>query len=419
MQFTLTDLQIEIKENSNKLLKENIDLLETIQKVDDNCRLDKKVWQLVIDQGWLALDVPEEDGGLGFSNTDTAILSEVLGYYMPIIPIFSSGVVFKHILLNSRKEKKDELLSEIISGQKIGTFAVYENDKYDINENTISTQLTPVGSEFNLNGHKKYVMFGDVSDYLAVLAKFESSFKIVLLPTDTDGVEVKQTTSLDQTRPMCEVTIQDVKLGQDSILIDLDKEISEWNKIKNIALGYLAMEQVGASQACLDMSTEYAKERIQFGRPIGSFQAIQHICANMLMQLESAKSVGEYLKLKTIYAPYKKGVFEGIAKGKVLPVGGDFPLYYLENGNTFSDLDIDMVLMTDDNEKIYCKATGVFNYVTETFESIKFQTHWRFRTSSEKYEFLNDVMGIGFGYVLPADSEYNFQHDVYDVTLNE
>lgn len=291
MQFTLTDLQTEIKENSNKLLKENIDLLETIQKVDDNCRLDEKVWQLVIDQGWLALDVPEEDGGLGFTNTDTAILSEVLGYYMPIIPIFSSGVVFKQILLNSKNEKKDELLSEIISGQKIGTYAVYENDKYDINEKTISTELTPTDSGFNLNGNKKYVMFGDVSDYIAVLAKSEDNFKFILVPTDAKGVEVKQTSSLDQTRPMCEVTMQEVELGQDSILINLDKELSEWNKIKNIALGYLAMEQVGASQACLDMSTEYAKERIQFGRPIGSFQAIQHICANMLMQLESAKSV--------------------------------------------------------------------------------------------------------------------------------
>ena len=291
MQFTLTDLQTEIKENSNKLLKENIDLLETIQKVDDNCRLDEKVWQLVIDQGWLALDVPEEDGGLGFSNTDTAILSEVLGYYMPIIPIFSSGVVFKHILLNSKKEKKDELLTEIISGQKIGTFAVYENDKYEINENTISTQLTTTDSGFKLNGLKKYVMFGDVSNYIAVLAKSEDSFKFVLVDADAEGVEVKQTTSLDQTRPMCEVKMEDVQLEQDSVLIDLDSELSEWNKVKNIALGYLAMEQVGASQACLDMSTKYAKERIQFGRPIGSFQAIQHICANMLMQLESAKSV--------------------------------------------------------------------------------------------------------------------------------
>ena len=291
MQFTLTDLQTEIKENSNKLLKENIDLLETIQKVDDNCRLDEKVWQLVIDQGWLALDVPEEDGGLGFSNTDTAILSEVLGYYMPIIPIFSSGVVFKHILLNSKKEKKDELLTEIISGQKIGTFAVYENDKYEINENTITTQLTTTDSGFKLNGLKKYVMFGDVSNYIAVLAKSEDSFKFVLVDADAEGVEVKQTTSLDQTRPMCEVRMEDVQLEHDSVLIDLDSELSEWNKVKNIALGYLAMEQVGASQACLDMSTKYAKERIQFGRPIGSFQAIQHICANMLMQLESAKSV--------------------------------------------------------------------------------------------------------------------------------
>ena len=134
---------------------------------------------------------------------------------------------------------------------------------------------------------------------------------------------------------------------------------------------------------------------------------------------EWQSSVGEYLKLKTIYAPYEKGVFDGIVSGKVLPVGGDFPLYYLEDGNTFADLDLDMVLITDENEKIYCKATGVFNYVTETFESIKFQTHWRFRTSSEKYKFLNDVMGIGFGYVLPPDSEYNFQHDIYDVSLKE
>ena len=130
MQFTLTDLQIEIKENSNNLLKENIDLLDTIQKVDDNCRLDKKVWQLVIDQGWLALDVPEEDGGLGFSNTDSAILSEVLGYYMPIIPIFSSGVVFKHILLNSRKEKKEFDQQKRQEIQKNND----ENDKFNLRD---------------------------------------------------------------------------------------------------------------------------------------------------------------------------------------------------------------------------------------------------------------------------------------------
>ena len=76
-----------------------------------------------------------------------------------------------------------------------------------------------------------------------------------------------------------------------------------------------------------------------------------------------------------------------------------------------------MVLLTEENEKIYCKATGVFNYITETFESLKFQTHWRFRTSSKKYRYLNDVMGIGFGTVLSPDSGYNFQHDIYDIYI--
>ena len=150
----------------------------------------------------------------------------------------------------------------------------------------------------------------------------------------------------------------------------------------------------------------------------------QNIKGKKILTIKAAvgewqSSVGEYLNLKTIYAPYTKGVFDGITSGKVLPVGGDYPLYHQEDGKTFSDLDIDIILLTVDNEKIYCKASGVFNYVTETFESLKFQTHWRFRTSSEKYKYLNDVIAIGFGSVLPADSEYNFQHDIYDVYLKE
>ena len=70
-------------------------------------------------------------------------------------------------------------------------------------------------------------------------------------------------------------------------------------------------------------------------------------------------------------------------------------------------------------KKYIVKPQGVFNSVTETFESLKFQTHWRFRTSSKKYKYLNDVMGIGFGSVLPADSDYNFQHDIYEIKLKK
>ena len=291
MQFTLSDIQNEIKENSTKLLKENIDLLDTIQKVDENCRIDENIWKLVLEQGWLALDVPESDGGLGFSLTDTAILSEVLGYYMPIVPVFSSGVVFKNLILNSKDDIKNSILPEIITGEKIGTFAIYENDKYLVDEGNTHTNLVESSDGYVLNGVKKYVMFGDVSDYFAVMAKHNESLKMILLSKDTKGLDVKETTSLDQTRPMCEISMSDIKIQENDIMIEPSETLDVWEKVKNISLSFLAMEQVGGSQACLDMSTSYAKERIQFGRPIGSFQAIQHICANMLLQLESAKSV--------------------------------------------------------------------------------------------------------------------------------
>ena len=192
MQFSLTDLQKEIKENAEKLLSEKIDVLETIRKIDENTRLDEDLWKLVIEQGWLALDVPEEDGGLGFSIVDTAILSEVLGYYMPIIPLFSSGIVFKQLVMHSSEELKGRILSEIISGEKIGSFAIYENDKYEINKENISAEMTKNDDGWIINGTKKYVMFGDSSDYLAVLVKEEESFKFVLINKDDNGVTIKE-----------------------------------------------------------------------------------------------------------------------------------------------------------------------------------------------------------------------------------
>ncbi len=291
MQFILTDLQKEIKENAEKLLSEQIDLLDTIKKVDDDVRIDTELWNLVNEQGWLALDVPEEDGGLGFSSVDASILSEVSGYYLPIIPLFSSGVVFKHLLLNSDQQIKNNLLPGIISGEKIGTYGVYENDKYEINNESIETTITTSSNGLELNGTKKYVMYGDTSDYVAVLAKEEEVFKFVLIKTSDDGVEIKNTPSLDQTRPLTEIQFTNVVVDPENIMIVLDNDLSIWKKVQNIATAFLSMEQVGGSQACLEMSTSYAKDRIQFGRPIGSFQAIQHMCANMLLQIESAKSL--------------------------------------------------------------------------------------------------------------------------------
>ena len=156
-------------------------------------------------------------------------------------------------------------------------------------------------------------MFGDVSEYIAVLAKFDQNLMFVLVNAEQSGVTITETTSLDQTRPMCSINFENVEIPSSSVMIELDENLSQWEHVKNKALGFLSMEQVGGAQACLDMATLYAKERIQFGRPIGSFQAIQHICANMLVQLESAKSVA-YSSVRVDESD--KVVGEGVSKLK-------------------------------------------------------------------------------------------------------
>ena len=146
----------------------------------------------------------------------------------------------------------------------------------------------------------------------------------------------------------------------------------------------------------------------------------QNIVGEKILTIKASTSdysdAGKFLNLKTIYAPYSKGEVNGIFKGKVLPIGGDMPDYYEKDGIWYMELDIDMILLTEDNEKIYCKATGVLNLVLETFEAQKFETHWRFRTSSNKYNYLNELMGVGYGKFLPEGSNYALQHEIYKIT---
>ena len=265
-------------------------MLELIKKVDDNTRIDNELWQLVSEQGWLGLDVPEEDGGLGFSKVDSSILSEVFGYYMPIVPIFSSGVVFKQLLLHSPSELKIKILPEIVSGSKIGSFGIYENDRYEINDENISTVAENNDNGYILNGKKSYVMFGDTSDYFAILAKSEDGFKFIMVDKDNPGVTISETTSLDQTRPMAEIILENVEVGNENFMFDIKKM-----KIYGISKAYIHLFSCyGASWGSTSLFRyvySICKERIQFGRPIGSFQAIQHMCADMLLQIESAKSI--------------------------------------------------------------------------------------------------------------------------------
>ena len=287
MQYLLDEQQIEVKENAERLLKENINHQKLIEQVSNNLRIDEDLWKLIVEQGWLSLDVPEDQGGVGFSFTEQSILHEVLGYYLPIVPFLSSGVMFKNLILQTHKKN---VISEIISGVKIGTVAYSESSTRWDDISTVKTSLKKQGNKYVLNGSKDYVLFGDSADYYLVIAHMEKSQHLLLLSSGDDGVVCTPTTSLDQTRPLASIEFNNVEVDEDNLLLDGDDLVSAWKKMFLFTTSALSIEQVGGATACLEMSVQYAKDRIQFGRPIGSFQAVQHTCADMLLQLESAKS---------------------------------------------------------------------------------------------------------------------------------
>ena len=127
---------------------------------------------------------------------------------------------------------------------------------------------------------------------------------------------------------------------------------------------------------------------------------------------------GNYLSNQIIYAPYTKGEFTGIANGEVLPVGGDFGTFYVKDNVMFVELDIDLIMLTKDGDKIHCKASGMSQFNASTFESLSSSVSWRFFTSSDKFKYLNDQVGVGFVSNSPPDSGYAFHHDIYLVSLN-
>ncbi|NQV06400.1 acyl-CoA dehydrogenase, partial [bacterium] len=156
------------------------------------------------------------------------------------------------------------------------------------------------GDDLVLNGTKSFVIDGHTADTLLVVVRTgigttgSEGISVVVVPSDAPGVSASRLETMDMTRKQAEITFDDVTVPASSVL---GRSGSGWRSLEETleqAVVALAFEQVGGAQACLDMAVGYAKERVQFGRPIGSFQAIKHKCADMLVRVESAKSAAYY-----------------------------------------------------------------------------------------------------------------------------
>jgi alkylation response protein AidB-like acyl-CoA dehydrogenase len=253
---------------------------------------DPAVWSQMANQlGLQSLTIPEEYGGSGFSYVELIVVLEEMGAALLCAPFFSTVALGANALLTSGDDSaKSDLLPGIASGETIATLAFTEDSgRWDIDGVTL--EAAPSGDVWTLNGHKSFVLDGHVADLILVVARTDAGISLFSVAGNAEGLTRTPLATMDQTRKQARLEFN----GTPARLIGTDGGAEAGlSKTLDLAAVALAAEQVGGAQRCLDTAVEYAKTRIQFGRPIGSFQAIKHKCADMLLEVESSKSAAYY-----------------------------------------------------------------------------------------------------------------------------
>ncbi len=251
-------------------------------------RHDPAVWDQMARQLRLpGLALPEEYGGDGFGLTALEVVLEEMGAALACSPFFATVVLAAHALLASADEAAcARYLPGIAAGQRIATLAAAEGDaSWDPAMVAARAQRTPPG--WTLTGQKSFVLDGASADLVLVVARSTAGPSLFAVDRGAPGLRAEPMTTLDPTRPMAALTLDQVPAA----LIGAEGQGGRlMSQVLDLACVALAAEQAGGARRCLEMSAGYARTRFQFGRPIGSFQAVKHKCADMLVRVELAEA---------------------------------------------------------------------------------------------------------------------------------
>lgn len=284
--FVTTDEQRELRAVVKDLFARQA-ASERVRDVMMEGGTDESLWQEVAQLGLVSLPIPEQFGGSGAGFQELAVVVEEAGRRLAPIPLLSSAVLTTITLLAAADASQSAThLPRLASGELRGALA--HLDARGRSTAGPGVEAERASDHWKLRGTSGFVIDGATADLLVVAASTKTGMELFLVPADTPGVHREVVPTLDLTRPMAHVTL-DVTVDEDAHLAEVPAPIALQRGLWAGAAA-LACEQVGACDEILSLTTQYAKSRIQFGRPIGSFQAVKHRLAEALVQLESARS---------------------------------------------------------------------------------------------------------------------------------
>ena len=295
--FSFSDEQEEFRDVVRRFLDEKSPPSEVRRLMETPEGHDPEVWKLLgRDLGLSSIQIPEEYGGQGFGFAELGIALEETGRALLCAPYFGSvALAGNAILVAGTETRKKELLPGIASGEVIAALALAEPEgRWGADGVSLTATLADGG--FRLDGTKSFVLDGHTADLLVVVARSPGSagaqgLSFFSVDGDAPGLERRLLSTVDATRKQASLRFSAVR-GE--LLGELGAGAAPLARTLELAAIALANEMVGGAQKALEMAVDYAKTRVQFGRPIGSFQAIKHKCADVLLEVELAKSAAYY-----------------------------------------------------------------------------------------------------------------------------
>ncbi|MCU0820963.1 MAG: acyl-CoA/acyl-ACP dehydrogenase [Spirochaetes bacterium] len=299
MNFDLTEEQKILRDSAKDFLTNECPKAKVREIEESDRGYSPELWKKMADLGWMGLLFPEDFGGSAGSFEDLAVLMGEMGYNICPGPYLQTVVLGGMSILSAgSKKQKEEFLPKIASGELIFTFAQTEDTAcYHADGIAVKAKADKAGN-YTLTGKKMFVPYANIADYIICVARTGKGKKsgdgITLLIVDkkSKGVKVNVLTTLGREK-QCEVTFTNVAVPKNMVLGKPDKG---WKIVKDVvekATVALCAEMIGGARAVLDQTIKYSHERVQFDRPIGSFQAVQHHVANMWLDIKASRVLME------------------------------------------------------------------------------------------------------------------------------
>ena len=296
MPLVLSDEQIMLRDNARGFLSKKAPIahLRQLRDTHDADGFSRPLWKDFVEMGWAGILVPQNYGGLGLGHVEAGVVMEELGRTLTPSPFLSTAILAANALARAGNEKqKSEYLSRIVAGDLIGTLAVDEGAKHRPDKTAMAA--TRSGNGFILNGAKTFVLDGHVANLFIVAARTAGTpgetkgVTLFLVDSTAKGIRAERTPMVD-THNAARVTFDNVNVGADHVLGKVDAGWDALEGTLNVGRAAVAAELMGAADEAFTRTVGYLRERKQFGRLIGEFQALQHRAAYLYCELEVSRS---------------------------------------------------------------------------------------------------------------------------------